>query len=88
MTIPFTKVFKQRCLTLTPQNAPEAILIFLHGLTENPHSYSRIFTTKSLTFMPENSKIILPEAPRYHVRTYNNLLVPAWFDFWDGSKVN
>ena len=57
MIIPFTKVFKQRCLTLTPQNAPEAILIFLHGLTENPHSHSRIFTTKSLTFMPENSKI-------------------------------
>ena len=88
MCLQLSKKFGQRCLTLSCCGPPEAILVFLHGLTENPYSYKNIFTMKNLSFLPEQSKIILPQSPRYHVRTYNNLLVPAWFDFWEGSKVN
>ena len=67
-------------IIITPKdNIYSNVIIFLHGLGDNPKSYVELFSNEKMLFFPK-TKILLLSAPLIPINLYNGEMYSAWFD--------
>ena len=60
-----------------------ATMIFLHGLGDTGHGWAEAFNE----IRPDYLKIVCPNAPSMPVTLNRGMVMPAWYDLWQVSKV-